>query len=103
MKRNYYYIPITFLLYAIIGCKSSHLTESQRFERSIMKELPFAVDSVRWLTGVDLPTFRFSNVDDTPTAPDAEIRPDESWEVWNYVSSIYESLASIWITKMPKC
>ena len=73
----------TLLVFAtFVGCKTNNITETQRFERSIMKELPFAVDSIHWLTGVDVPTFKFSNGGYTPTAPDAEIRPDGSWEVW---------------------
>ncbi|MBQ9356111.1 MAG: hypothetical protein IJT98_02305 [Prevotella sp.] len=77
-------IVITALLALVVltGCKTNGLTEAQRFERSVLKELPFAVDSIRWLTGVDVPTFWFLNGEYTSYAPDAEIRPDGSWEVW---------------------
>ena len=29
------------------------MTETERFDASVRKELPFAVDSLRWLDGVD--------------------------------------------------
>ena len=53
-------LKITTLLViaTFVGCKTNNITETQRFERSIVKELPFVVDSIHWLTGVDVPTFK---------------------------------------------
>ncbi len=84
--RTIIYALLTLIVMA--GCQTKGLTEAQRFERSVKKELPFDVDTVRWLTGVDVPTFKFSNSGYTPTAPDVEIRPDESWEIWNVFTTV---------------
>jgi len=59
------------------------MTEQQRFERSILKELPFSVDSISWLTSGDFPTFRFANAEYTDARPDAEIRPNGDYLVCN--------------------
>ncbi len=52
------FISLSLVLF---GCKSNHITEEQRFEKSIRKQLPFRVDTVHWLSGTDVPTFKFSN------------------------------------------
>ncbi len=67
----------------LVGCKTNHLTEQQRFERSVLKELPFGVDSISWLTSGNLPTFRFANAEYANASPDAEIRPDGDYWVCN--------------------
>ena len=59
------------------------MTEQQRFERSIIKEFPFSVDSISWLTSGDFPTFRFANAEYTDARPDAEIRPNGDYWVCN--------------------
>jgi len=59
------------------------MTEQQRFERSILKEFPFSVDSIIWLTSGDFPTFRFANTEYTDARPDAEISPDGDYWVCN--------------------
>ena len=75
------------LVLALAGCKSGRLTELQRLEKSVRRDLPFAVDSVRWLTGTDIPTLKFSNAHYTALAPDAEIRPDGEYVVCNMLGS----------------
>lgn len=67
----------------LVGCKANDLTEQQRFERSVLKELPFRVDSVSWLTSGDTKTFRFANAEYVNANPDAEIRPDGDYWVCN--------------------
>ncbi len=67
----------------LVGCKTNNLTEQQRFERSVLKELPFGVDSISWLTSGNLPTFRFANAEYANASPDAEIRPDGDYWVCN--------------------
>ena len=91
-----YTIPaLTLLLMVLAGCGTSRMTEQQRFERSILKDFPFSVDSVSWLftplsfgegLGVrsgDFPTFRFANAEYTDARPDAEIRPNGDYWVCN--------------------
>ena len=58
--KNYTIFVLAILSIVFAGCKSSHMTELQRFERSVLKELPFSVDSISWLTSGDFPTFRFA-------------------------------------------
>jgi len=91
-----YTIPaLTVVLMVLAGCGTSRMTEQQRFERSILKDIPFSVDSVSWLftplsfgegLGVrsgDFPTFRFANAEYTDARPDAEIRPNGDYWVCN--------------------
>ena len=61
--KNYKIFALSILLTVFAGCRSSHMTELQRFERSVLKELPFSVDSISWLTSGDFPTFRFANTE----------------------------------------
>lgn len=74
---------LALALLLLVGCRSSHLTERQRFERSVLKDIPFRVDSISWLSSGDVPTFRFVNAGYTAAAPDAEIRPDGDYWVCN--------------------
>ena len=74
---------LLMLALMLVGCKTNHLTEQQRFERSVLKELPFGVDSISWLTSGNLPTFRFANAEYANASPDAEIRPDGDYWVCN--------------------
>ena len=57
----------------LTGCQTNNISEAQRFETSIQKELPFRVDSLRWFDGVDMATYQFASQDYVPTLPDAEI------------------------------
>lgn len=81
--KNYTIPVLTILAIVLAGCRSSRMTEQQRFERSIIKELPFSVDSISWLTSGDFPTFRFANAEYTDARPDAEIRPNGDYWVCN--------------------
>ena len=77
-------ILISFMLaLMLMGCKAKYVTEQQRFERSVLKEFPFSVDSICWLTSGDLPTFRFFNAEYVNASPDAEIRPDGDYWICN--------------------
>ena len=92
-------LTLMMLVLALAGCKPSHLTEQQLFEVSVIKELPFPVDSISWLTISDIPAFRFSNVGYTDAAPDAEIRPDGDYWVCNMLdakSISHQSEEVIW-------
>ena len=81
--KNYTIPALTILAIVLAGCRSSRMTEQQRFERSIIKEFPFSVDSISWLTSGDFPTFRFANAEYTDARPDAEIRPNGDYWVCN--------------------
>ena len=81
--KNYKIFALSILLTVLAGCRSSRMTEQQRFERSIIKEFPFSVDSISWLTSGDFPTFRFANAEYTDARPDAEIRPNGDYWVCN--------------------
>ena len=68
-KSTAWFLPLIFLA----DCQTNNLTEAQRFETSVRKELPFRIDSLRWFDGVDVATCQFGNHDYIPTLPDAEI------------------------------
>lgn len=57
----------------LTGCQTQRLSEAQRFEASIRKELPFRIDTLRWFDGVDVVTYQFANQNYIQTQPDAEI------------------------------
>ena len=57
----------------LTGCQTNNISEAQRFETSIQKELPFRIDTLRWFDGVDMATYQFASQDYVPTLPDAEI------------------------------
>jgi len=82
MKSKTIY-SIILLVWLFASCKSNSMTELQGFERSILQEIPFRVDSISWLTAGDLPAFRFANTEYVDVAPDAEIRPDGDYWVCN--------------------
>ena len=81
--KNTIVLSLLLLALMLVGCKTNNLTEQQRFERSVLKELPFNVDSITWLTFGDFPTFKFANAECTDASPDAEIRPDGDYWVCN--------------------
>lgn len=92
-------LTLLMLALMLVGCRSSHMTEQQRFERSILKELPFNIDSICWLTSGDLPTIKFANAGYTDAAPDAEIRPDGDYWVCNMFDSeppVHQAEENIW-------
>lgn len=81
--KNTAVLSLLLLAFMLVGCKTNNLTEHQRFVRSVLKELPFSVDSISWLTSGNLPTFRFANAEYANASPDAEIRPDGDYWVCN--------------------
>ncbi len=60
-------------LVILAGCQARNISEAQRFEASVKRELPFRIDSLRWFDGVDMATYQFASQDYVPTLPDAEI------------------------------
>ncbi len=92
-------LTLLMLALMLVGCRPSHMTEQQRFEKSILKELPFSIDSICWLTSGDLPTIKFVNAGYTDAAPDAEIRPDGDYWVCNMFDSeppVHQTEENIW-------
>lgn len=97
--KNYKIFTLSILLTVFVGCRSSRMTELQRFERSVLKEFPFSVDSISWLTSSDFPTFRFANTEYIGASPDAEIRPDGDYWVCNMFDAeklMHQSEENIW-------
>ena len=70
------FATILIAILTLAACQSQQLTELERFQNSINKELPFKVDSLTWLQSNDIPTFYFSNPTFIADAPDAEISRD---------------------------
>ena len=67
---------------AFTGCKTQKVSEYERFETSIRKELPFRVDSLHLIDGTDVTTFGFANQEYVSTPPDAIISPDGTYHVY---------------------
>ena len=67
---------------AFTGCKTQKVSEYERFETSIRKELPFRVDSLHLIDGTDVATFMFANQEYVSTPPDAIISPDGAYHVY---------------------
>ena len=80
MKRLFVY-ALAAILFA--GCQIENVTEAERFDASVRKELPFAVDSLRWLVGVDFATYQFACRDYLAVMPDAFIGSDGALNVYN--------------------
>ena len=57
----------------LTGCQTNNISEVQRFETSIKKELPFRIDSLRWFDCTDMTTYQFANQDYSSVLPDEEI------------------------------
>ena len=72
------------------------MSENQRFEASIRKEIPFRVDSMLWITGGDMATFQFSNQDYVTTLPDVEINADGTVVVYSTLTPTRQSEEKIW-------
>jgi hypothetical protein len=81
MNKRYALYALVALLFA--GCQTRNITETERFDASVRKELPFAVDSLCWLDGVDMATYQFACKDYIATPPDAFIGPDGELNVYN--------------------
>ena len=64
------------------------MTEAERFDASVRRELPFAVDSLRWLDGVDMATYQFACKYYIATPPDAFIGMDGELNV--YKTSLFD-------------
>ena len=99
MKNDTTIFALLLLVLIMAGCKTNRLTERERFERSVLKELPFSVDSMSWLTCGDLPTFRFANAEYANARPDAEIRPDGDYWVCNMFDAepiVHQKEENIW-------
>lgn len=97
--KNTTILLLLMLALMLVGCKTDNLMEQQRFERSVLKELPFGVDSISWLTSGNLPTFRFANAEYANASPDAEIRPDGDYWVYNTFDAgppAYQTEENIW-------
>ena len=81
MMRRLLVYALPALLFA--GCQTKSLTEAERFDASVRRELPFKVDSLRWFDGVDMTTYQFACRDYVATPPDAFIGPDGALNVYN--------------------
>lgn len=85
--RSRYHISLSgvalLLLVMLAGCQTKHATEFQRFEASVRKELPFPIDSLRWIDGTDMATYQFSSHDYVSYSPDAEIDLNGKYSVYN--------------------
>ena len=66
----------------LAGCQTKNISEVQRFEKSVRKELPFRVDSLQWIDGTNATTYHFANHDYESTFPDAEIGSDGQLSVY---------------------
>lgn len=85
MKKLFVYALAAILFTA---CQTKNVTETERFDTSVRKELPFAVDSLRWLDGVDMATYQFACRDYVAAPPDAFIGLDGALNVYN--NSLFE-------------
>ena len=59
------------VLVFLTACQTNNISEAQRFEASVKKELPFRIDTLRWFDGTDMPTYKFANHNYVTTLPDA--------------------------------
>ena len=73
MKRKLLLGAAASVLVFLTGCQTNNISEAQRLEASVRKELPFCIDSLRWFDGVDMATYQFASQDYIQTLPDAEI------------------------------
>jgi tetratricopeptide (TPR) repeat protein len=73
MMKSFKLIAWMLPLVILAGCQARNISEAQRFEASVKRELPFRIDSLRWFDGVDMAMYQFASQDYVPTLPDAEI------------------------------
>ncbi len=66
-------LTLLLLTCSLASCLTNNISEAERFEASVRKELPFRIDSLRWFDGVDMATYQFADQGYIPTLPDAEI------------------------------
>ena len=66
----------------LMSCRTTKFTEEQSFLRSIEKDLPFRVDSLRYSNNSDYVELRFANKNYISAAPDLEIDHDGKVEVY---------------------
>ena len=81
MNKRYVLYALAAIMFA--GCQTKSVTETERFDASVRKELPFAVDSLRWFDGVDMATYQFACRDYVAMPPDAFIGLDGALNVYN--------------------
>ncbi len=94
MNKRFVLYAMTAIAFA--GCQTKHsaeghllpsgrknVTEAERFDASVRKELPFTVDSLSWLDGVDMATYQFACRDYVAAPPDAFIGLDGALNVYN--------------------
>lgn len=81
MNKRYVLYALAAIMFA--GCQTKSVTETERFDASVRRELPFAVDSLCWLGGVDMATYQFACRDYVATPPDAFIGQDGALNVYN--------------------
>lgn len=99
MKKRFKISVLIILAIVLAGCNASRMSERQRFERSVLKELPFSVDSISWLSSSAIPAFKFANAGYIAAGPDAEIRPDGDYWVCNMFDAeklMHQSEENIW-------
>ena len=66
----------------LMSCRTTKFTEEQSFLRSVEKDLPFRVDSLRYSNNSDYVELRFANKDYIAAAPDLEIDHEGKVEVY---------------------
>ena len=67
---------------SLMSCRTTKFTEEQSFLRSVEKDLPFRVDSLRYSENSDYVELRFANKDYIVAAPDLEIDHEGKVEVY---------------------
>ena len=79
MKQSKILLFLALLAQLLVGCAATNIDVKQRLAKSVVKDLPFRVDSIYWVEGGDIPTLKFINVGCINYPPDAEIRYDDSY------------------------
>jgi hypothetical protein len=98
IKEKTLFGAIALFLVFLSGCQTRNVSEAQRLEASVRKELPFRVDSLRWFDSVDI-TYQFANHYYIPTLPDAEIGMDGNLSVYqsfDFVKPSIQTEDKIW-------
>ena len=83
----------------LVGCQTKNVSEAQRLEASVRKELPFRVDSLRWIDGVDRETYQFASQDYVTTPPDAEIGMDGNlsvYRIFDFQKALRQTEDKVW-------
>ncbi len=82
IKDRLLYGAAALVLVFLAGCQTKNVSEAQRFERSVRKDIPFRVDTLQCFDDIDVVTYRFTNHYYIPTLPDAEIGMDGNLSVY---------------------